>query len=250
MSTPHEKSPTPAYGSFKTLMSFLNDIRDEGHVPLQIDRSLMTKLSGSAKGETLATLRFFGLTDHQDVPTKLFERFAMATDEERKKTLPEVVRNAYSFVFDAPNFHVERATGQQVSELFRAHGVSGSTLVRAMSLFLAAAKEADIKVSPSIKPPKNASNGSRPKKKAADEPGPKTNVVDGDPAPVPPRTHRFELPIPGKPSVQVLVPESLDAADWDMLSQMFGIYVARWKGYQSRHGSEVVEKPKKEAPNT
>lgn len=43
--------------------------------------------------------------------------------------------------------------------------------------------------------------------------------------------HRFELPIPGKPSVQVLVPESLDAADWDMLSQMFSIYVNRWKGY-------------------
>ncbi len=50
--------------------------------------------------------------------------------------------------------------------------------------------------------------------------------------PPPPGIHRFELPIPGKPSVQVLVPDTMDADDWDMLSQMFGIYVNRWKGYQ------------------
>lgn len=45
--------------------------------------------------------------------------------------------------------------------------------------------------------------------------------------------HRFVLPIPGKPSVVVLIPKSLDSDDWDMFSQMFGIYVNRWKGFHS-----------------
>lgn len=232
MTKPADKAPTPAYGSFKTMISFLNDIRDTGHIPMQIDRSLMAKLSGSAKGETLSTLRFFGLTNEKDVPTQLFDRFAMASDEMRKEVLPEMVRTAYSFVFSTPDFQIERATGHQVTELFRSQGITGGTVSRAMSLFLSAVKEAGIKVSPSIKPPKSSANGSRLKKerKAIDEASPPLQQRMED---LPPTgTHRFELPIPGKPSVQVLVPDSLDADDWEMLSQMFGIYVNRWKGYQ------------------
>lgn len=231
MSKTKEKGQTPAYGSYKTLISFLDDIRDSGHVPLQIDRSLMSKLSGSAKGETLATLRFFGLTDEKDVPTKLFEDFAMASDDDRKEALPTIARHSYSFLFEAPNFHLERATGQQVADLFRSQGVSGSTLTRAVSLFLAVAKAADIRVSPSVKPPKPANNGARPKR----EKKPVEEVQGlGQRREELPNTgvHRFELPIPGKPSVQVIVPDTMDGDDWDMLSQMFGIYVNRWKGYK------------------
>ena len=241
MSKPADKGVTPAYGSFKTLVSFANDIRDDlGHVPLRIDRSQMTKLSGSVANETIATLRFFGLIGEKAEPTPLFEEFVMAKDEDRKPILAKMIRSSYSFLLDAPGFSIERATSQQVAELFRAQGVNGSTLQRAMSLFLSAAKEGEIKVSPSIKPPKTPSNGSRPKKEKKVDllPGVTPTVDD----PPPPGVHRFELPIPGKPSVQVLVPDSLDALDWDMLSQMFGIYVNRWKGYkpagQSKEGFE------------
>lgn len=236
MSKQAEKGQTPAYGSFKTLISFLNDIRESGHVPMQIDRSLMAKLSGSAKGETLATLRFFGLINEKDIPTELFESFTMATDEERKSMLPSIVRSAYSFLFDAQNFHIERATGQQVSDLFRAQGVNGSTLTRAVSLFIAVTKDAGIKISPSIKAPKAASsNGSRQRrdKKPVDD-APPAGARGASDDPPPPGVHRFELPIPGKPSVQVLVPDTMDGEDWDMLSQMFGIYVNRWKGYKNK----------------
>jgi hypothetical protein len=52
-------------------------------------------------------------------------------------------------------------------------------------------------------------------------------------APPPPEdVHRFEIPIPGKPSVVIHVPKSLDADDWAMFQQMFGIYVKRWKGFE------------------
>lgn len=246
MSKQADKGPTPAYGSFKTLTSFLNEVRDvKGHVPMRIDRGEMPKLSGSAANETIATLRFFGLTSgDQSTPTPLFEQYVMAKDEDRPPILARMVRKAYSFVFDAPNFDVERATAQQVHELFRDRGVNGSTLARAVSLFIASTKAAGIKISPSIKPPKLVSAGNRPKREKKVE-QPAGQPVIAEPT-VPDGVHRFELPIPGKPSVQVLVPESLDGADWDMLSKMFSIYVERWKGYTP---PSKTTHPSKEEPS-
>jgi len=224
---------TPAYGSFKTFTSFIDDVRERGHIPLRIDRSEMPKLSGSAANETIATLKFFGLLDEKAEPTPLFEEYVMAADQKRKEVLARMVKKSYAFICDAEGFDIERATSAQVHELFRSRNISGSTLVRAVGLFLAATKDAGVKVSPSIKPPKTASTGTRPKKDK------KTDVGVGDDGDeedgknvLPPGVLRFELPIPGKPSVQVLVPESLDGDDWDMLSQMFSIYVNRWKGYK------------------
>ncbi len=246
MSKTAEKTATPAYGSFKTLTSFANDVREGGHVPLQVDRTLMPKLSGSAVTETLQTLRFLGMiAGEKGTPTPLFEKFVMAKDEDRKEILAEIIRDAYSFIFKAPGFDIERASGQQVADLFRAAGVNGSTLVRAMGFFLAATKDVGIKVSHNVKPPKTASSA-KPKKekKVTGEPnGAQTFSADDPP---PPGVHRFELPIPGKPSVQVLVPDSMDAADWDMLSQMFSIYVSRWKGYTPP--AEKASKPQAKEP--
>lgn len=245
MSKTIDKEPTPAYGSFKTLTSFLNEVRDaKGHVPMRIDRTEMPKLSGSAANETLAALRFFKLTDgEQNIPTPLFEYYVMAQDDERHSMLDSMVRKSYSFVFEAPNFDVERATAQQVHELFRERGVNGSTLARAVSLFIAVTKAAGIKISPSIKPPKMVSNGTRQKREK--KTGTPASTAQSE-VEVPDGVHRFELPIPGKPSVQVLVPESLDADDWDMLSQMFSIYVGRWKGYTP---PEKVSKPQSKEPD-
>jgi len=227
------KSPTPAYGSFKTFVAFANDVREGGHVPLQVDRTLMPKLSGSAASETIATLRFLAMVSGEKaVPTQTFEKYVMSPDGERKDVLADIVRNSYSFLFTASGFDIERASGQQVADLFRAQGINGSTLVRAISFFLAAAKEAGIKVSHNVKPPKSASTGTRPKKeKKLEIPAPNNPGQAKTDQPPPPGVHRFELPIPGKPSVQVLVPDSLDGEDWNMLAQMFGLYVNRWKGY-------------------
>lgn len=40
---------------------------------------------------------------------------------------------------------------------------------------------------------------------------------------------RFSIPIPGKPSAVIIVPKGLDADDWDMLNEMMGTYIKRWK---------------------
>lgn len=234
-----QKIATPAYGSFKTLVAFANDVREGGHVPLQVDRTLMPKLSGSAVSETISGLRFLNLVagDKTVKPTALFEKFVMAADEERPAVLRGLLTHSYAFLLNATDFDIERASGQQVIDLFRAQGVNGSTLVRAISFFLSAAKDAGIKVSHNVKPPKLASNGSKQKreKKAENVPSGRPSGDEGSDSvggqELPPGTHRFEIPIPGKASVLVVVPEALDADDWEMLSQMFGLYVQRWKRY-------------------
>lgn len=237
MSKSTDKGQTPAYGSFKTLQSFVGEVKELGHIPLRIDRTQMSKLSGAAAKELLATLRFLDFVKGEKAePTDLFAEYVNATDDERRAVLNKVLHASYGFLFSTSDFDIERATGGQVAELFREHGngISGSTLQRAISFFLSAAKEAGIKVSPSIKPPKAVANGTRPKKEKKDpkplDPGGERQGPGVD-VPPPPGVHRFELPIPGKPSVQVFVPDSMDADDWNMLSQMFGIYVNRWKGY-------------------
>lgn len=228
------KTASPPYGSFRTLIGFANDVREGGHVPLQIDRTLMPKASGSAVFETIAALKFFGLAEGEKTvkPTPEFERFVMASDSERPEVLNSLMHRAYSFLLGAPGFDIGRASGQQVIDLFRMQGLSGSTVARAISFFLAAAKDAGLKVSHNVKPPAKTSNGKSKKEKKLDvQQSPKEEQSLPEPDAVPEGTHRFEIPIPGKPSVMVVVPESLDADDWEMLSQMFGLYVARWKRY-------------------
>lgn len=237
------KGVSPAYGSFKTLVSFANSIRDGGHVPMQIDRTLMGSLSGSGKSETMTALKFLGLAagDKPVKPTALFEQYVMAEDAERPAVLRKILEDAYAFLLKAPDFDIERASTGQVSDLFRQQGVQGSTVVKAISFFLSAAKEAGIKVSHNVKPPKLTSGVSKAKKEKRVDPTPETAVAL--PAAVTdaqrPNTHRFEIPIPGKPSVSVIVPDDMDADDWEMLSQMFGIYVARWKKYPNGSGSSA-----------
>ncbi|MFF2048831.1 hypothetical protein ACFVUR_13370 [Stenotrophomonas bentonitica] len=235
------KGVSPAYGSFKTFVSFANSIRDGGHVPMQIDRTLMGSLSGSGKSETMTALKFLGLAagDKPVKPTVLFEQYVMAEDGERPAILRKILEDAYAFLLKAPEFDIERASTGQVADLFRQQGVAGSTVVKAISFFLSAAKEAGIKVSHNVKPPKVGSTGSKAKKEKRVDPipdsvlAPPVLAAEKQPA----NTHRFEIPIPGKPSVSVIVPDAMDADDWEMLSQMFGIYVGRWKRYPNGSGS-------------
>jgi len=249
MSAPSDKTSSPAYGSFRTLVTFLNDMRDGGGVPQHIDRNMMAKFSGSAKAELMAGLRFLGLIESDGRPRGDFERLAMASDEERKQVLNEVLRTPYAFVFDAPNVDLARASSQQVTELFRAQSISGSTLTRAMTFFLAAASEAGIKISQHVKPPQTTkAAGSRTRKEKLQPPPippggtppqgqSRVNPHDGEN----PDVHRFQLPIPGKPSVEVLIPKSLDSDDWDMFKTMFNIYVERWKKFKASENSAAEE---------
>ncbi len=233
-----EKSAAPAYTSPKSLKTFFDQRREDSHIPLVVDRSLLRNFSGSTANELIASLKFLGLINAAGKPQQSFAEYARADDEQRKALMAKYLRDKYAFLFDDPEFDLERATSNMVAERFRAQGISGSTLARAISFFLAVAKDSGIKVSSNVNAPAkpaSSGNGSRAKKERADGQLPSGHGTPPAPPPPPPQdepgTMKFEIPVPNKPSVKVIIPESFDAEDWELLNTVFAAYIKRWKGY-------------------
>ncbi|MDN2679343.1 DUF5343 domain-containing protein [Janthinobacterium sp. SUN033] len=231
MASKTERLATPPIVSFSSFVSFLNQLREHGHVPTRIDKTLMPTASGSQTSGMLAALKYLSLIDDVNRPSETFQSLVMEDDSKRKETIEQVLRSSYSFLFSDSNFNLEKATSGEMTEKFRELNISGSTLTKTISFFLAAAKESGIKVSSHIRPPTTvrlAKGAKKTSKLREDEPAaPKTDQED------PTGTERFEIPIPGKTSVKVIVPGDLDADDWEMLQSMITVYIKRWKGFKS-----------------
>jgi hypothetical protein len=229
---PSPKTLPPVYVSWGAFVAFINKLRDTS-VPQRIDRSLMGNASGSLISSLMAAIKSLGLIDEAQRPTEAMKALVAAKDEQRKPLYEALFRSAYTFVNDDPDFHLESATTAQLSQKFREQGMSGSTVIKAIAFFLSLAKAADVKVSPHLKAPQSPRpNGKKLTKVAvkleseggAEEPA----AEEGDGEDV----ERFEIPIPGKASVRVIVPKDLDADDWEMLQSMITVYIKRWKGFK------------------
>jgi hypothetical protein len=234
--TTKDKPMTPAFVSYSALTSFFNQLREHEHVPTRIDRTLMPKASGSQISALLAALKFFQFIDEAGKPSEDFKKVVLATDDERKPLIAQILKSRYDFLFGDQHFDLEKATSGEMAEKFRSLAITGSTVTKTISFFLAAAKDANIKVSPHIKaPPAPKPNGSA-RKSAAKRKDEVTSpdVGDDEEEEVEDEgVERFEIPIPGKTSVKVIVPSDLDADDWEMLQSMITVYIKRWKGFKS-----------------
>jgi Family of unknown function (DUF5343) len=232
-----EKILSPAYVSFKSFKTFFDARREDGHITTVIDRSLMQNFSGSTINELLASLKFLGLMTEKGSPTPHYEQFVVADDEKRKSLLQEILKPAYGFLYEKENFDLERGTSAQMADIFRSRGVNGSTLSKAIAFFLAAAKDAGIKVSPNIKAPPIVRNGAgKPKKEQHLQPSPATPSA-ANPAPTnigtsPPPDEgyqAFEIPIPIDRKVRLIIPKTWTSADWDLFQSMLKVYIEGWK---------------------
>lgn len=237
MARKSERSSSPPLVSFTSFISFLNQLREHGTVPTRIDKTLMPKASGSQIAATLAALRYLSLIDEAGKPIGVFSDLVLADDQARKPIIRELVISSYGFVFNDSGFDLEKATGGEMAEKFRALEITGSTVTKCIAFFLAAAKEGGIKVSALIKPPPPPrSNGvSRKGGGKQKEFGVRAESDDGDDG-AEEGVERFEIPVPGKSSVKVIVPNDLDADDWEMLQSMITVYIKRWKGFKDSGG--------------
>lgn len=231
MSTTAFEKPklTPAYCSFKSFNSFFDARREDGHVTDVVDRSLMTNFAGSTAGELLSALKYLGMISDKGAPSERYRGYVLADNEARVPMLAAAMRESYDFLFNAPNFNIERATSQQVAELFRGQGINGSTLSRAIIFFLAAVKQANIKVSPNIRAPGLSAVVRRARK----EPTPLTPSTMPLPSPPPVKSasdvHVFEIPIPIDRKVSISIPKDFVDADWELFQTMLGAYIGHWK---------------------
>lgn len=240
MATETRKIEVPPYIGFSTFSSFIKGLAATG-IPSRIDKSLLRNMSGTNQSTLIAALKWFDLIDDAGAHGEKLERL-VASGEDMGAVLRDLLPEAYKFMSDG-SVDLSRATGAQVEEKFRAYGVTGETVVKAMSFFLAACKEAAIPLSAHIKLPKIVrTNGASKVKKikaqpqssvAADQDAQSVDEEDDDDG----VTERFEIPVPGKSSVKVIVPSDLDAEDWEMLQSMITVYIKRWKGFKGPGGA-------------
>jgi hypothetical protein len=134
----------PPYLSYKTFYGFIERLKKE--VPNRIDRSVMPSLSGSIQSQLFAALRYLGLITPSKTTTKALALLVNADAAEYQKALREVLVSSYSFLFDGRD--VKRMTPEEMRKRFMAAGASGDTIRKSIAFFLAAARHAQIPLSP------------------------------------------------------------------------------------------------------
>lgn len=180
-----EKNPMPPYVAFKTFSTFIDRLRP---MPGRIDRSVMQGMSGATQSQLSAALKYLGLVGPGNVPTQLLcELSSAAGKPERAAVLGAMLKTAYPFLYQT-GFDLRVATSAQLNERFRETRATGGTLTRCVAFFLAAAKAADLPLSPHIKPSRAATaagarrGGNVRSRRAARENGASAPAVGPPPA--------------------------------------------------------------------
>ena len=172
---PQEQSPpvemkaaVPPYVPYKTLRNFLESLKV--NIPSRIDRSVMPSMSGALQSQLIAALRYLDLISEKGIPTQLLTSLVNSEGTLRQGLLKEMLVNAYPFLFRG--FDLGRATTRQVEEQFSHAGAGGETVRKCIAFFMGAAKDAEIALSPHIKPFKGVTrSGARQRRAIAPQNG-------------------------------------------------------------------------------
>jgi hypothetical protein len=116
---------TPPYISFATLLTFLKALKADG-VPPQIDKSVLSKLSGGVQGQMKMALRSLGLMGDGDKPTDHLELLVEAFDtDDFGPLLRERLQATYPYVFA---LDLMTATSTMFSDSFKVTGAKEDVL--------------------------------------------------------------------------------------------------------------------------
>ncbi len=222
-----ERVPLPPYISYKTFFGFIQKLKQTA-IPERIDASLLRSYSGSVARQIMAALRYLGLIDEAGQTTDRLRALVKTFGTgEWQEQLTGMVSDAYQDVIN--NLKLDTATPGQLAERFKARGAEGGVQQKCIAFFIAAATNAGMKLSPHIvNRPRAKADRSRPKKRApmGDDTG-DAGFSEGGTSISPTGTVRFTLPIPGKPSVALVLPADLELDDWTMVDSMVKAYVQR-----------------------
>jgi len=98
MAQSEEKKMVPPYLAYKTFKNFLEGLRANG-VPMRVDRSVMSSLSGAAQSSLMLTMKYFGLVSANGLPDDRLHQLVKSQGGERQKILAESLRQGYPFSF-------------------------------------------------------------------------------------------------------------------------------------------------------
>jgi dsDNA-binding SOS-regulon protein len=155
-----EPKAAPPYVPFKTVSSLIERMEKDGAIPSQIDKSYVTHVPWGSQNHLLAAFGWLGLTENGK-PT---ERLEMMVNEPgtRAAVWQQILRERYP----GPMGLAKNATQQQLESQFKNYNLSAETQRKALSFFLAAAKENGVELSPLFKPQKAPTGSRKPRVKA------------------------------------------------------------------------------------
>ncbi len=233
-----DKISNPPYTSYRSFERLITDLRDCEVLPHAIDRSFLHKRSGAEQSALIATLKWFGLIDENHVITARLKSLVAADDDDRKSMLKELVETSYPFVTDNA-FDLQTATTALLVEQFRQYPISGSTLTKSISFFLAVAKDVGIPVSPFVKAPPSKNGGPRKKPKMPEIPTSDTSAGTKS-TPRPPREGMVAIPIPifGGVNGVVYLPGNMTESQWTNVIKMTEFIL---QNYRETMGTEALQ---------
>ena len=161
------KKMLPPYVSYKAFTRFINGMRD-GHLPSQVDRGVLSGMSGSGQSTMLNGLQSLGLIDNGGRPTKQLQQLVTAApgSTEYKAQLRHILEQTYPFLFNG-SINLKTTTTHEVQRSVREQGVSGSTVAKVIAFFLSAAKDADVGISKYVRTPSISDVGVKKRAPAA-----------------------------------------------------------------------------------
>ncbi len=170
------KKLAPPYLSWKTFTAYLASMRQA--IPPRIDKTMMAKLSGINQTLMMSTLTYLKLIDQNGTPSVLLTQLIDASTPEKRNefqsALRKVLQAGYPFLFDTSGpFDLAKSSPGDFDKKFESEGISGQTVRKCEAFFIAAAKDAAIKLSPYILDIKRRGpkKGSSPKQKGTKEKG-------------------------------------------------------------------------------
>jgi Family of unknown function (DUF5343) len=137
MSTEKQKYSAP-YASFSSFIGFFNKLKEIG-VPSRIDPSVFGNASGSITYSVIASLKSLKLISHDGNPSDVFKSFVTADEADRKTAMKGILRVGYPTLWGGGINLTSVTSGQFDEHLKEAYSVSGATVDRAASFFIAAA---------------------------------------------------------------------------------------------------------------
>jgi len=140
--------PLPPYVPYRTFVNFVQSLGQA--IPGRIDRTLMTNMSGATQNQLMTALRYLSLVKENGTPDDRFVQLIRSEDEAEKRVLRSILETAYPFLFHADGFNLTNCTAGQFEGQFRAAGANGDTVRKCAAFFLAAAKDAEIPLSPRL----------------------------------------------------------------------------------------------------
>lgn len=143
------KKSLPPYVSYRTFLSFIDDLRTG--MPSRIDRSFWgERYSGSTGTQLMTGLRFMGLIDGSGVPTIQLRQLVSATGTQRNEVLKQIARNAFSFITER-SLNPEVATYAQLEEAFSdTYQMTGDVTRKCIKFFISLLNDARVPLSPYI----------------------------------------------------------------------------------------------------